>query len=383
MKISYTKIFRSFILLSASLLSITVKAVSVNAISQGSLPGVLVEASALDFNGSNGFWSLNDSGDPSVYKVNDNGTLVQTVDITGAHVRNWEEITHDSARTYMYIGDFGNNGDDRTNLRIFRIPYPSASVSTVAAEEIDYNYSDQTQFPSHWLNFDAEAFVHYRGKLYIFTKADGNAIGYTKMYELSDQPGSQTAFLVDSFYTNDRTTGASISPDGTSLVLISNTHIHLFRNFTGSNFFGGQHTQINIAGSWTQKEGVSFGTDRDIYLADENSGSGNHLYYVDLSNWIPPTVTVTTGIEKINDDAVSVYPMPANQFVNINVRNVNEKNLSISLFDITGKSIYTARIENTMVPFTIHTSDFPSGIYFYRVYSDALEMQTSRLIISH
>ena len=50
-----------------------------------------------------------------------------------------------------------------------------------------------------WMNFDVEAFFHFNGHLYLFTKADGDAIGYTKMYRLSDDPGSYSATLVDSF----------------------------------------------------------------------------------------------------------------------------------------------------------------------------------------
>ena len=366
------------------LVSTAAHGLSVNANTVGTLPGILVESSALDFTGESHFWSLNDAGNsPDIYCIANNGSLTKTITITNAANRDWEEMTHDASRNYMYIGDFGNNNCDRTNLRVYRIPYPSSQTgTTTTADEIDFTYPDQRRFPSPWMNFDAESFFHFQGKLFIFTKADGAAVGYTKMYSIPDSPGSYVATLVDSFYTNDRSTSADISPDGTSMVLLSNTRIHIFRNFTGADFFGGQHTLLSISGGWTQKEGVSFTTNNEIYLTDENTGAGNHLYYIDLSAWIPASPT-TTSIEKINDASASVYPIPANQFVNVMLKNVNAERLSFSLFDLAGKNVFEAPIENPLIPFIIRTEDFPTGVYFYKVFSDAKEVQTSRIIISH
>ena len=378
------RFIKESLLILVILMSATAYGLSVNATAIGTLPGVLYESSAVDFTGGSHFWSLDDSGGPILYEVARDGSLTKTLTISNAHNRNWEELTHDASRNYMFIGDFGNNNDDRTNLRVYRIPYPSSnSPASVTADEIDFRYPDQNCIPARWLNFDVESFFHYQGRLFLFSKADGSAVGYTKMYSIPDSPGNYVATLVDSFYTNDRTTSADISPDGLSVVLISNTHIHIFRNFSGTDFFGGQHTQLNIAGSWTQKEGVSFGGNNEIYLTDENTGSGNHLYYIDLSTWIPPAQSTTTSIEKINEVSASVYPVPANQFVNVMLKNVHEGKITFSLFDVTGKNIFDSRIENPYVQFMIRTEEFQTGIYFYKIYSDAVEIQTSRIIISH
>jgi hypothetical protein len=365
-----------------SLVSVFTYATSVTAVYRGTLPNCLTESSSLDFTGGSSFWSLNDSGDKELYKVSNSGIHTATIDITNCSLRNWEALAHNATRTYMYIGDIGNNGNDRTNLRVYRIPYPSTIIgTTAAAEEITFSYSDQTRFPASWMNFDAEAMIHFQGKIYIFTKADGNAIGYTKMYKLSDAPGNHVAMLVDSFYTNDRTTSADISADGTSLVLISNTKIHLFRNFSGDDFFGGQYTKISISGSWTQKEGVSFSTNNEIFISDE--GSPGKLYHVDLSQWIP-AAPIYTNIESITDDAVKVYPIPANNFVNVAINSdLKVEKLSFVLFDLTGKVVYQARIDNIYEPFSVATEDFPSGIYFYKLFDDAREVKSERLIINH
>jgi hypothetical protein len=358
------------------------RAVTVSATVKANLPGALVESSACDFSGGTHFWSLNDSGDPDIFCVSSDGSLTKTIRITNAVCRNWEDITHDANRNYMFIGDFGNNNCDRTNLRIYRIPYPnSASPSTMAADQICFSYGDQARFPSSWMNFDCEAFVHFQGQLFLFTKTDGSAIGYTKMYVLPDVPGSYVAMLVDSFYTNDRITGAAISPNGTTLALTANTRIHLFRNFAGNDFFHGNHTLIAIAGAWTQKEGVSFSSNNEIYMTDENSGGGNHLYYINLSQWVPAQAVIL-GIENAHKDVASVYPNPANDHLNIHLKN-DLADPSISVYDLTGKLVYNSRIENLSSVFTINTATLPQGVYFYRIFSEAMEVQTSRIVVNH
>lgn len=359
-------------------------AISVTASARGTLPPDLVESSGLDYTGGTHFWSLNDSGDPKIFRIADDGSLTRTVTITNALNRNWEDLAHDAARTHLFIGDFGNNNCDRTNLRVYKIPYPSTiAANTIAAELISFTYQDQHQFPARWMNFDVEAFLHFQGQLFLFTKADGSAVGYTKMYTIPDVAGSYVAMLVDSFYTNDRTTGATISPDGTSMVLISNTHIHLFRNFVGNDFFHGTHTQINIAGGWTQKEAVSFGSNTEIYLTDENTGGGNHLYYIDLSSFIPPPASTLSVNNLSKDDIVSIYPNPANDHLNIVLKNVTAEKISISIFDMTGKLALKCPVENSSEPIQLNTAILPTGVYFYRIYADAKEVQTSRLVVTH
>lgn len=379
-----TKIIAGMLFLKMFLLSASVNAITVTATPVGSLPGCLHECSGLDFTGGTHFWGLVDNGGPEVHRISNTGTFTRTITATNASNRNWEDLTHDADRTYMYIGDVGNNNNDRTNLRIFRIPYPSFTPgTTTTAEVINFSYPDQTRFPSPWMNFDSEGIFHFRGKIYIFTKADGSAVGYTKMYTVPDQPGTYVATLVDSFYTNDRTTSADISPNGAAMVLISNTHIHVFTDYTNDDFFGGNHVQLNIAGSWTQKEAVTFSSNNEIYLADENTGNGNKLYFVDLSTWIPQVHISTTSITDINMVSAHYSPMPANEFINVQLKNTDVKDTRIVLYDLTGKIIYEARIENPLSPFIIHTQNFPAGIYLSKVFSESREVQTSRLVVSH
>lgn len=352
-------------------------ATAVTATVRGALPGVANESSGIDFNGNASFWTHNDGfGDNRLYKVSNTGTLTQTIIINGATNYDWEDLTHDASRTNMFIGDFGNNNCNRTNLCIYKIPYPHSGITSTTAEAIRFSYSDQHSFPSSWLNFDVEAFFHFNGMLYLFTKTDGSAVGYTKMYSVPDVAGTYVATLVDSFYTNDRTTSADISPDGSAMILLSNSHLHIFKNFSGSNFFSGTHTQVNISGSWTQKEGVCFYSNNEIYMTDEDNGSGNNLYYLSLSNYISGTTTAVAEIDGIN---AMVYPNPASEQIHFDLSKQFHL-VNVQLYDITGKMINSESFENVQQAI-MDIDKYSPGIYFYRLIADGKLLKTERVVI--
>ena len=350
----------------------------------GTLPSSIVESSGLAFTGGTNFWTHNDGyGDENLYRLDNTGALTKTLEVLGTVNHDWEDITQDAAHVNMYIGDFGNNNCDRTNLRIYKIPHPSnVTGSTVTAELISFSYPDQTSFPSPWMNFDVESFFHFNGMLYLFTKPDLGAVGYTKMYRLPDQAGTYVATLVDSFYTNDRPTSADISPDGSSVIVMSNSRLHLFRNFTGDNFFGGQYTKISITGGWTQKEAVSFYTNNVICMTDEDNGAGSKLYSVDLSPWIPNATT--TGISTSQKgEQYSIYPNPANAFFTAQFNPTGISQSELRLFDLTGKEVKRVSGAAGVSLLKMETATLPAGVYFYKLFADDIEVRTSRMVISH
>ncbi len=370
----------SRVLLGLSLCLIINQSQAITTTVKGSMPSVARESSGLDYNGNASFWTHNDGfGDNNLYKVSFTGTLTQTIAITGAVNYDWEDLTHDANRDYMFIGDFGNNNCDRTNLCVYRIPYPHSGITTAAASAIHFSYPDQRSFPSSWMNFDVEAFCHFNGNLYLFTKTDGSAIGYTKMYRIPDDPGTYVATLVDSFYTNDRTTSADVNPDGSAMVLISNSHIHVFKNFTGNNFFNGQHTQINISGSWTQKEAVTFTSNNEIYLTDEDNGSGNNLYYLSLASYVPSGTT--TAVNEVENTGAVVYPNPAKEFIHFDLSK-QFHSVNIQLYDITGKLVNSMSFDNAQ-QMVMNIDKYSPGIYFYKLITDGILLKTERVVITN
>ncbi|NJL74270.1 MAG: hypothetical protein HC892_03715 [Saprospiraceae bacterium] len=214
------------------------------------LPDVLKEVSGLYVASPDSLWWVNDSGNaPSLYLTNAKGQLVQQVKLPVRNV-DWEDLTYDKMGN-IYIGDFGNNANQRNNLKIYKY-----HLSSRALDSIMFNYPDQRAFPpaSEDRNFDMEGFFWYNSQLHLFSKNKlpmGNY--YTKHYTLSDAPGLQQATLRDSIYLPNRVvTSAAISPDYQTVALLtydykvhlkwfpkSKVSIFLLHHFNNTNFLRG------------------------------------------------------------------------------------------------------------------------------------------------
>jgi hypothetical protein len=378
------RVIRLIVLCNILIATSSVKTFAIAASVRGNVSTVH-EASGIDFTGGSSYWTHNDGyGDNRLYKLSSTGALVRTLTVTNAVNYDWEDITSDKQKVNMYIGDFGNNHDDRINLRIYKIPYPSSVAGgTVTASVIKFSYPDQNRFPARWLNFDAESFFHHNGKLYIFTKADGNAIGYCKLYTVPDQPGNYVATFIDSFAISGRVTSADISPDGRKAVLISNTRIYIFENFTGTNIFHGQYSKLSIDGSWTQKEGVCFTSNSSITLIDE--GRSNKLYTVNLANYLreaDPGDEIAPTVTPVEELSLNVYPNPATDHVTI-ANSGNFEHAEIFLFNSGGKVISVYPFDKFDAELRIETGMLEAGIYFVQMIADNDRKSISRLVINH
>ncbi|MGO4288775.1 hypothetical protein [Chitinophaga sp. RAB17] len=75
------------------------------------------------------YWTHNDSGNkPEVYLLNNKGTLISTIKLDGVSNRDWEDIAEGigpvKGKSYVYVGDIGDNSGVRKHIRIYRFPEP-------------------------------------------------------------------------------------------------------------------------------------------------------------------------------------------------------------------------------------------------------------------
>ena len=75
---------------------------------------------------------------------------------------------------------------------------------------------------------------------------------------------------------------------------------------------------------------------------------------------------------------IKVYPNPFNEVVNIAIENNDYKTISVEIFDITGKTIFSKTINNSNV--LQINANYPSGIYFIKVFGDATLLKTEKLV---
>jgi hypothetical protein len=167
-------------------------------------------------------WTHNDSGNqPILYKLDTTtGQIIQQVTLANVGNIDWEDLAQDDQ--HIYIGDFGNNDGDRTDLRVLvvnKADIGAGSQVTVIARVIRFSYPDQHNFRRRTLhNFDCEAFICHNDTLHLFTKNWANK--QTKHYTLPTLPGTYLASLIDSFNVGCTITGASVVSGGSQVILI-------------------------------------------------------------------------------------------------------------------------------------------------------------------
>jgi hypothetical protein len=284
------------------------------------MPNALAETSGLICTGPNRLWSHNDGGNPNeIHQIDTNGTILRTLTLQGVTNNDWEDLTQNDAGE-VFVGDFGNNSNNRTGLVIYKIPNPdSISGNTVTPGRIDFSYPDQFDFPpaDSLLNFDMEAFVAYNDSLYLFSKNRTNPFdGYTKMYRLPQDTGTYVAELIDSIYLgpgpmlNYWVGGAALSPGKDHLVLLSYPRCWIFSCFEGADFFGGAKVMRTYA--FTQIEAAAWKDSTHLFMTDEllNGVLGGNLYEADMTTLVvAPNANLGTDIVYYGDTLLLQAPI--------------------------------------------------------------------------
>ena len=250
------------------------------------LPDGLDEASGIQKTSDNSYWSHNDTdNDPRLYNINSSASLLEEIDLQGVIPVDFEDVAYDGV-IHFYVGDFGNNLNNRQDLIIYRIPNPDLLSSNIIPESIEFTLEDQSQFPpgENNRNFDIEAMFFFDKFLHLFTRNRTNPFdGFIKHYRLNPTPGQQVAELVNTIFGNlspnhSSITSADINPSGNRVVLLTNSSIFIIRNFSGDDFLGGE-IEYNFFNSTLSREGVSFKDECEvlIVLEEDDLGMNNNL----------------------------------------------------------------------------------------------------------
>jgi hypothetical protein len=179
------------------------------------------------------YWTHNDSGDgPFIYAFNTRGESLAVFRVTGANARDWEDIAAGPGpqrnRSYLYIGDIGDNSAKRSEIVVYRIPEPdlktanrtsskSRPLATENADAIRLTYPDGKH--------DAEALLVHpsTGNLYIVTKVVfANPVVYEALAPVNTAKPTMLRRIgevrVPSLF-GGAITGGSVSPDGRRVAL--------------------------------------------------------------------------------------------------------------------------------------------------------------------
>ena len=253
------------------------------------LPNEIKESSACEISkASDLVWTIEDQGNENLlFGFNKNGELIRKIRITNVENNDWEDLSSDDQGN-LYIGDFGNNDNERQNLAIYKINAADLNKEEVEASEIvQFYYPEQKDFPPKKKDkvFDVESFLVFKNQFYLFTKNRSSDFdGTTSIYRVENN--SQTklpAKKLSEFVTCDNfnhcaVTSAAISPDKKKVALLSSDKVWIFTDFKGDDFFSGNAKTIELE-NFTQKEGLCFETNESVLITDEAEKKGESFLY--------------------------------------------------------------------------------------------------------
>jgi hypothetical protein len=258
-----------------------------------SLPKNLKEVSGMTYSSDDRIlWILEDSGNANVlYGLNSDGMIAKTVIVKTVKNIDWEDITKDKEGN-VYIGDFGNNENERQDLCIYKMNKKSLdNENAVPDYKISFFYPEQKKFPpkKKELFYDVESFFEFKNNFYLFTKNRSKGFdGTVFIYKVPNRAGMHKAELIADFktcdnYDNCAITSAAISPDQTKVVLLSHSKIWLFENFSSDDFLSGIRTETELQ-HYSQKEAICFKDNATLLIADERvKKTGGKLYEISIN----------------------------------------------------------------------------------------------------
>ena len=238
------------------------------------------------------YWTHNDSGDgPFLYAFDRRGAKRGVWRVAGAKAGDWEDMAvgagPERGRSYLYIGDIGDNDYARSSLVVYRVPEPTVADAdadsskkrareTAPAEAIRLKYPDGAH--------DAETLlVHPQtGDLYIVLKSLDPAAGVYKLAAPFDSTKTHTLARVGEVRAPGAPfggyfTGGAVSPDGTRLVLCDYLQAYEMTLPAGAAGFDAVWKQpmlvVNL-GERKQGEAVTYGPDGDTILATNEGRRG-------------------------------------------------------------------------------------------------------------
>jgi hypothetical protein len=335
------------------------------------IPDTVMETSGLCAISPVKIYTHNDSGDqPRIFAIDTLGTILKTIYIGNAGAVDYEDVTRDPAGNF-YIGDFGNNLNLRTDLRIYKIANPeNLSGDTAFAETITFSYPDQLLFPPavEDRNFDCESFFWYRDSLYLFSKNRGTS-SYSRIYRLPTVPGNYTATLIDSVYSGDWVTSACMNSSQSAFLLLSEKKLWIYKNFQNGDFSAVNGTLLEMDS--TQKEGITFINDTAVYISDERFlGAGGNLYYLSLADWLRPDVVP-------ENFSVQVLSNPSHGSFTLNMSGA--ASYFVEVFDALGREIGQETVPGNELPYTFKRAT--AGILYVRVTAEQGSGMTKPVMI--
>lgn len=323
-------------------------------------------------------WTHVDNTDANIYRLDSSsGLSAQEITVVNATNTDWEDIT--TGNGYVFIGDFGNNSGNRSDLKILRLDQSSINdtSSVLIAEAIQFAYPDQVDFTPalNATRYDCEAFFYHNDSLHLFCKDWINK--HTCHYTVPAAPGFYMATLVDSFDVDGLVTSAARASDG-SIVLLGYDNVipapcflWLLYDYSGTSIFSGNKRRFSLGTALNvgQVEGICFRNNHFGYITNERFQQlvfnvDPQLWSFDLGQYIQQVTTSVPQASSIPNQLLN-WPNPFSSVTTFQLSEKISAGATLVLMNTEGKIVRTENLDGT--EFQLNRQSLTSGMYFYRV----------------
>lgn len=240
-------------------------------------------------------YTLEDKGNPNeIYVFTEKGTLQHTIAIGNVENTDWEDLSFDNSGN-LYIGNFGNNDNKRTDLSISKIENSDLSNKNITTTQTTkFNYPEQSAFPPKKkdLLYDCEAFIATDSYFYLFTKNRSKGFdGSFFVYKVPNKPGEFKAEKIAELnsgnsYENAAITGAAYNSESKTIAITTHSKVLLIP-FKDDSSFNQENIKSLEYNHVSQKEAITFKDNKTLYIADEKEKKddvGGNVYVFKLPN---------------------------------------------------------------------------------------------------
>ena len=220
------------------------------------------------------------------------------------------------------------------------------------------------------------------------TNGDSIASGWTISYTVDFCEGSRNLTQIigtlndgsgECNYKDASMCNWTINPPNTDSVLIHFTEFDLFQDIDNVKIFDGSINSDNMIAKYTSgniPQDIMVYSDKVIvYFFTNGTGNGNG-WTLDYTAYTNPD-----GISDIqSDEMFSLFPNPANDEVNICLKEISSDNPSLKIFSSLGENIYSVELNSSVEKnLNINCSQYPSGVY-YVIYSTGNNRYTRKFV---
>ncbi|NVK28362.1 MAG: hypothetical protein HWE14_09975 [Flavobacteriia bacterium] len=317
-------------------------------------------------------WMINDSGnEPFLFEYK--GVNYQGAYYIEAQNRDWEALTLDLMGN-LYIGDIGNNANNRGTREIYRINVSDLNhtFDTITPERIPYSTPVQPPYPDAKRDYDWESLIWYAGQFHVFSKNrrepfDGKLIHFSTsaQFEKADtfqiEDSTVLGAIVRELYW---VTDATISLDRRHLFLLSSDKIIAYFDFPGTRFFEGYKVTMPL-GTIAQHEAIAAWNDTLLLMADEQTPlGGRSLKVFDFSDELEDYLEDRRG-------EVSIDTKKIDSTVVLTIEPVVTTRVVLEIFDDSGHKVREILLgeapADTVTSYTVDLTDLPTGMYILNV----------------